>query len=61
MYKRQAALRAKLLQWMERQGDRGQETEMEAKEHMFHKEADDTPRPKKKKNGKTRPQNARID
>ena len=44
-----AALRAKLLQWMERQGDRGQETEMEAKEHMFHKEADDTPRPKKKK------------
>lgn len=56
-----AALRAKLLQWMERQGDRGQETEMEAKEHMFHKKADDTPRPKKKKTGKTRPQNARID
>jgi hypothetical protein len=32
---------------------------MEAKEHMFHKEAADTPRAKKKKTGKARPQNAR--
>ena len=54
-----AALRTKLLQWMERQGDKGQQTEMEAKEHMFHKEAADTPRAKKKKTGKARPQNAR--
>ena len=29
-----ARMRAKLLQWMESQGDKGQQTEMEALEHM---------------------------
>lgn len=56
-----AALRAKLLRWMARQGDRGQQTEMEAKEHMFHKEVATAPGPKKKNPGKTRPQNSRND
>lgn len=56
-----AALRAKLLRWMERQGDRGQQTEMEAREHMFHKEVATAPGPKKKNPGKRRPQNSRND
>lgn len=44
-----AALRAKLTQWMESQGDRGQATEMEAKEHMARKETAEQSKSKKKR------------
>lgn len=52
--KEKAALRTKLLEWMRQQGDKGQQTEMEALEHMPKHDADNAPQPKKKKQAKTK-------
>lgn len=44
-----ARMRAKLLQWMESQGDKGQQTEMEALEHMVKHQAKEGSQPDKTK------------